>query len=61
MNGSLPSDETRELITIVILDENDQLPRFNQAIFYLNVSETISEAYIPDMIVFHFTLLDIGL
>lgn len=46
INDTFPSDETKELITIVISDENDQLPKFNKAIFYVNVSEDIGTNYI---------------
>lgn len=41
INNELPGDETRELITVVIRDQDDQLPKFNKAIFRLNVSEDI--------------------
>lgn len=42
INNELPGDETKELVTIVIMDQNDQSPKFNKPIFELNISEDIS-------------------
>lgn len=47
VNGNLTGDETKELVTIVILDDNDQLPKFNKETFNVIVSEDISKITSP--------------
>lgn len=46
IDEGMSGDETRELITTIIVDENDQLPKFNKAVFHVNVSEDISKIHI---------------
>lgn len=41
INNELPADYTETTVTIVITDEDDQLPMFNQDLFHANVSENI--------------------
>lgn len=41
INNELPADYSETTVTIVVMDEDDQLPMFNQNTFHLNVSENI--------------------
>lgn len=43
INNELPGDYSYERITIVITDVDDQIPKFNEPVFHLNVSEDIGE------------------
>ncbi|KAK6620930.1 hypothetical protein RUM43_011229 [Polyplax serrata] len=42
INNELPADYSETTVTIVVMDEDDQLPMFNQNTFHLNVSENIA-------------------
>lgn len=43
INNELPADYSETTVTIVVMDEDDQLPTFNQDIFHINVSENIGK------------------